>query len=112
MRAISETNRRRAIQQKYNEEHGITPKTIKKAVRSVFDIVSDSGKTSGKASAGSSGVDVVKLINEGEASGSKEDISKLIEKLTSEMTKAAKDLDFERAAEIRDIIIELKGNKK
>ena len=115
MNAVSETNRRRAIQKKFNEEHNITPRTIKKAVRDVFDIVAESskeassGKGRGKAS---KGIDPARLVNEGVSGGTEEENNKLIDKLTIEMTKAAKDLDFERAAEIRDIIIELKGKKK
>ena len=114
MNAVSETNRRRKIQQEYNEAHGITPITIKKAVRDVFDIVAESskdssGKRRGKASKG--GIDAARLINDGVSGGTEEENKKLIDKLTVEMTKAAKDLDFERAAEIRDIIIELKGKK-
>ena len=115
MNAVSETNRRRDIQKKFNEEHNITPRTIKKAVREVFDIVAESskdtssGKGRGKAS---KGIDPARLVNEGVSGGTEEENNKLIDKLTIEMTKAAKDLDFERAAEIRDIIIELKGKKK
>ena len=115
MNAVSETNRRRDIQKKFNEEHNITPRTIKKAVRDVFDIVAESskdtssGKGRGKAS---KGIDPARLVNEGVSGGTEEENNKLIDKLTIEMTKAAKDLDFERAAEIRDIIIELKGKKK
>ncbi|MBR3143348.1 MAG: UvrB/UvrC motif-containing protein, partial [Clostridiales bacterium] len=115
MNAVSETNRRRKIQQEYNEAHGITPKTIKKAVRDVFDIVAENSRdSSGKGrdkSLKKGGIDPARLINEGVSSGTEEENRKLIEKLTVEMTKAAKDLDFERAAEIRDIIIELKGKK-
>ena len=70
----------------------------------------DSGKGRGKGSK-SGGIDAARLINEGVSGGTEEENKKLIEKLTVEMTKAAKDLDFERAAEIRDIIIELKGKK-
>lgn len=115
MNAVSETNRRRKIQEEYNRVNGITPKTIKKAVRDVFDIVSENSKESGgrgrgKGSKGG-GIDAAKLINEGVSGGTEEENKKLIEKLTIEMTKAAKDLDFEKAAEIRDIIIELKGKK-
>ena len=115
MNAVSETNRRRKIQQEYNRVNNITPRTIKKAVRDVFDIVAESSKDSsgrsrGKGSKGG-GIDAAKLINEGVSNGTEEENKKLIEKLTVEMTKAAKDLDFERAAEIRDIIIELKGKK-
>ena len=69
-----------------------------------------SGKGRGKSSKGG-GIDAAKLINEGVSGGTEEENNKLIDKLTIEMTKAAKDLDFERAAEIRDIIIELKGKK-
>lgn len=115
MNAVSETNRRRKIQEEYNRVNGITPKTIKKAVRDIFDIVSENSKESGgrgrgKGSKGG-GIDAAKLINEGVSGGTEEENKKLIEKLTIEMTKAAKDLDFEKAAEIRDIIIELKGKK-
>ncbi|MCR4557058.1 MAG: excinuclease ABC subunit UvrB [Saccharofermentans sp.] len=117
MNAVSETNRRRKIQQEYNEANGIVPKTIKKAVRDVFDIVAENskdssgGKGKGKSSA-RGGIDPARLINDGVSGGTEEENKKLIDKLTVEMTKAAKDLDFERAAEIRDIIIELKGKKK
>ena len=114
MNAVSETNRRRDIQKKYNEENNITPRTVKKAVRDVFDIVSEnskdsSGKGRGKSKGG--GIDAARLINEGVSGGTEEENNKLIEKLTIEMTKAAKELDFERAAEIRDVIIGLKGKK-
>ena len=114
MNAVSETNRRRKIQEEYNKVHNITPRTVKKAVRDIFDIVAENSKDSGSKGRGKSakgGIDPTKLINEGVSSGSEEDNNKLIDKLTIEMTKAAKDLDFERAAEIRDIIIELKGKK-
>ncbi|MBR4914741.1 MAG: excinuclease ABC subunit UvrB [Clostridiales bacterium] len=115
MNAVSETNRRRKIQQEYNRVNNITPRTIKKAIRDVFDIVAESSKDSGGRSRGKGskggGIDAAKLINEGVSNGTAEENIKLIEKLTVEMTKAAKDLDFERAAEIRDIIIELKGKK-
>ena len=104
MAAVSETNRRREIQKAYNEEHGIVPRTIIKSVRDVFDIVSDSAKEE-KISK----LDVKDLINKGKASVDKEDREKLIKKLTSEMKKAAHDLEFEKAAEIRDVIISLKG---
>ena len=113
MNAVGETNRRRAIQQEYNEKHGITPHTVKKAVRDVFDIVAksceeSSSKTRGK---GKAKADPVRIISNGEFAGSSEDKDKLINKLTREMEQAAKDLEFEKAAEIRDIIIELKGTR-
>ena len=113
MNAVGETNRRRVIQQEYNEKHGITPHTVKKAVRDVFDIVAksceeSSSKTRGK---GKAKADPVRIISSGEFAGSSEDKDKLINKLTREMEQAAKDLEFEKAAEIRDIIIELKGTR-
>ena len=113
MNAVSETNRRRTIQQEYNRVNNITPKTIKKAVRDVFDIVAENSKESGSKGKGprGGGIDAARLINDGVSGGTEEENNKLIEKLTVEMTKAAKELDFERAAEIRDIIIELKGKK-
>ncbi len=106
MNAVSETNRRRDIQMKYNEEHGIVPKTIIKKVNNVFDFIEDASKDSkGKAS-----VDVKKVVATGKIdSNNPEDKEKMIERLTKEMKNAAKELDFEKAAELRDVIIMLKG---
>ncbi|MBR4279162.1 MAG: excinuclease ABC subunit UvrB [Clostridia bacterium] len=87
-RAIDETNRRRRIQQAYNEKHGITPKTIVKDIRAPIEITSKK--------------EAEKL--EKNKNMSKEDKKKLIDKLTAEMKRAAKDLDFETAAFIRDKI--------
>ena len=122
MNAVGETNRRREIQQKFNEEHGIVPKTVKKEIRDVFEIVAESaGQTGGKSGKGtrssasskkSTGIDPESLINDGVTGGTREDKDKMIEKLTREMEKAAKSLEFEKAAELRDIIIELKGMKQ
>lgn len=122
MNAVGETNRRREIQQKFNKEHGIVPKTVKKEIRDVFEIVAESaGQTGGKAGKGtrssasakkSTGIDPESLINDGVTGGTREDKDKMIEKLTREMEKAAKSLEFEKAAELRDIIIELKGMKQ
>ena len=113
MNAVSETNRRRSIQKKFNEEHGIVPKTIKKAVRDVFDIVAGNAeKVLSKSSSGKrGGIDPVRLVNEGVSGGTAEENEKPIARLTVEMTNAARDLEFEKAAELRDIIIELKGKK-
>src|SRR5574344_53222 len=111
MNAVSETNRRREIQRRFNQEHGIVPKTIKKAVRDVFDIVAQSASSSSdrKGSASSSGrkgsrtsskgdtIDPVRLINEGVTGGSEEDKNRMIDKLSHEMEVAAKALDFEKA---------------
>lgn len=104
MKAVSETNRRRDIQQKYNEEHGIIPKTIKKDIRNIFEIVNDSAKDNKVKK-----LDVKKLVNTGDTSKvSEEDKNKMVERLTAEMKKAAKELDFEKAAELRDVIISLR----
>ena len=94
-RAISETERRRSIQQKYNEEHGIIPHTIKKDVRAVIEIASS------------------KEIN---AAKSKKNMSakqkeELVARLTTEMKKAASQLDFERAAYLRDSIAKIKNTE-
>ena len=93
--AIEETKRRREIQMKYNEENGITPQTIKKAVR---DLISISKK-----------VDTSELQMEKDPeSMSKEELEKLIGSITKKMKKAAAELNFELAAELRDKLIELK----
>lgn len=85
-RAINETRRRRGIQQAYNEKHGITPKTIVKEIRAPLEITvkKDGGK--------------------GEHELTPEAKKKLIDRLTAEMKRAAKDLDFETAAALRDRI--------
>ena len=93
--AMDETARRRAIQQAYNEEHGITPTTIKKAVRDLISITKEAEKTS------------MKLEKEPESMNA-EEIRKLIEKVEKQMRRAAADLDFETAANLRDQMLELK----
>ncbi len=94
--AIDETERRRALQQKYNDEHGITPTTIRKAVR---DLIS-TGLTVDEAGGRSAKINV-------DAMNQKE-LKKEIEKLTKKMNRAAVELEFEKAAEYRDQITELK----
>ena len=93
--AIEETNRRRKIQQQYNEEHGITPETIHKAVRDLITI----SRAAEKAT--------VTLEKDPESMSAKE-LAQLIGKLNKEMRKAASELNFEAAAELRDRIVELK----
>ncbi len=94
-KAIDETNRRRSIQMKYNEEHGITPQTIKKAVR---DLISISKKVAAEE---------LRLEKDPESMSEKE-LTKLIKELEKKMKKAAAELNFEAAAELRDKLIELK----
>ena len=90
---IKETNRRRNIQEKYNEEHNITPKTIIKEIR---EVVSNEIKDNG-------GKEKTKM--------SKKDKALLMQSIETQMNEAAKNLDFERAMELRDILFEMKSNK-
>lgn len=94
-KAISETNRRREIQQKYNEEHGITPTTIKKAVRDLISISKEIAKEEMR-------------FEKDPESMSKEELKKLMDKIEKQMRKAAAELDFESAAELRDKLIDIK----
>ncbi len=93
--AIDETNRRRAIQMKYNEENGITPQTIQKAVRDLIAVTREVAEETAKLSKDPESMD-------------KEELASLIEKVEKQMRKAAADLNFESAAELRDELIELK----
>lgn len=90
--AIDETARRRSIQMKYNEEHGITPKTVIKEIREIITNNKEIDKEPQK-------------LNKAETKN-------LIKNIEEEMKKAASELDFERAMELRDILFELKENKK
>ena len=92
--AIDETQRRREIQMRYNEEHGITPKTI----QSVRDLISISKKVAAEE---------MRLEKDPESMSQKE-LEKLIADLTKQMKKAAAELNFEAAAELRDKLVELK----
>jgi excinuclease ABC subunit B len=92
-RAIDETNRRRKIQQAYNRVHNITPETIQKEITQVFDFSSEQED---------SGAD--RIAETVAAYKSLEDIDSIISSLKKEMARAAKELEFERAAEIRDEI--------
>ncbi|MBQ7031467.1 MAG: excinuclease ABC subunit UvrB [Bacilli bacterium] len=88
--SIEETNRRREIQDKYNKENGITPRTIIKDIKEVISNQVDKKETKKKLS--------------------KKETINMIEKIEEEMRKAAKELDFERAMELRDVLFELKGD--
>ena len=92
--AIDETARRRNIQEQYNKEHGIIPKTIIKEIRDLISNVDEEGNAKSKK-------DLSKM--------SKKEKEKSIELLEQEMKDAAKHLDFERAMELRDIIFEMKS---
>ena len=96
-RAIDETERRRKIQQKYNEDHGIIPHTIEKEVRDVIDIASSKE---------------IKDAKSKKKTMSQSQKENLIARMTKEMKKAASELDFERAAYLRDSIAQIKNSEK
>ena len=96
-RAIDETLRRRELQEAYNKEHGITPRTIKKAVRDLISISKEVAKTQ-------------KKLEKDMESMSRKELEELIGKVQKQMKAAAADLNFEMAAELRDQMIELKKN--
>ena len=90
MRAISETERRRAIQQAYNEEHGITPESVRNAVHQ--------------------GLEITKKVEESApAAMSEDEVAALVKQLEEQMLSAARERDFERAAKLRDQMLSLRG---
>ena len=93
--AINETNRRRSIQQAYNKEHNIVPKTIIKELKEPITLTSKE--------------DFIKDYTSKDKKLAKKSIEELIVSLTKDMKEAAKNLDFEQAANLRDIILELKA---
>jgi len=97
--AIDETNRRREIQEAFNEKYNITPTTIKKDVRELIraTVAAEDDETYESEEK----VDISKLT--------KKEKDKVIENMEKEMRQAAKELNFERATELRDIIFELKA---
>jgi excinuclease ABC subunit B len=97
--AISENNRRRAVQTEYNKKHGITPKTIEKSIRAIIEATKVAEEKD--------------LYYESRSASelTKKELLGLIKKLETEMNDAAKNLQFERAAELRDKIFELKLRK-
>ena len=90
-RAIQETNRRREIQMRYNEEHNITPQSIKKAVHDVIEISSKAKNTTGGMS--------------------EYELEERIAILTEQMKQAAQELEFEQAAKLRDELYRLQGKE-
>nr|WP_294662783.1 excinuclease ABC subunit UvrB [uncultured Blautia sp.] len=96
-KAIQETERRRGIQEAYNKEHGITPTTIKKAVRDLITVSKAVAETEAK-------------LKKDPESMNRKELTKLITKVEKQMREAAASLNFEQAAELRDKMIELKKN--
>ena len=96
-KAIQETERRRSIQEAYNKEHGITPTTIKKAVRDLITVSKAVAETEAK-------------LKKDPESMNRKEFTKLITKVEKQMREAAASLNFEQAAELRDKMIELKKN--
>ncbi|SDX29280.1 excinuclease ABC subunit UvrB [Paenibacillus sp. CF384] len=96
-KAIEETNRRRTIQIAYNEKHGVTPTTIRKKVHDIIEAT----KSADQKNDFLSGIGVEKM--------SKKERQSLLQRLEAEMKEAAKSLQFERAAELRDALLELKA---
>ena len=96
-KAIQETERRRSIQEAYNKEHGITPTTIKKAVRDLITVSKVVAETEAK-------------LKKDPESMNRKELTKLITKVEKQMREAAASLNFEQAAELRDKMIELKKN--
>lgn len=94
-KAISETNRRRAIQQQYNDEHGITPTTIRKAVRDLISISRAAEVDDGDA------------LKKDYESMNKKELEKVVKEITKNMHKAAAELNFEEAARLRDRMVEI-----
>jgi len=92
MRAISETERRRAIQQAYNEANGITPESVRNAVHQVLEITK-------------------KVEESAPAPMTEDEVAALARQLEEQMLAAAKELDFERAAKLRDQMLSLRGEK-
>ena len=97
--ALEETSRRREIQMKYNEEHGITPQTIKKAVRDLISISKEIAREEMQ-------------VEKDPESMSRKELEKLIAEVQKKMQRAAADLNFEAAAELRDKMVELKKKRQ
>jgi excinuclease ABC subunit B len=101
--AIDETNRRRAIQDKYNKDHGIEPRSIEKGIRDALEVTTLVAEKS-------RGYDLLRRNAGADGIGNvgPEGIMRMIEKLTDDMKAAAKNLEFEKAAELRDQVAELR----
>lgn len=97
--AIDETRRRRAIQMKYNEDHGIEPQTVRKAISNIIGYVTEgsAGKTA-------------EQVNQELAELSREEVLRIISSMEDEMAEASKNMDFEQAAQIRDQVVKLRAS--
>ena len=97
--AIDETRRRRAIQMKYNEDHGIEPQTVRKAISNIIGYVTEgsAGKTA-------------EWVNQELAELSREEVLRIISSMEDEMAEASKNMDFEQAAQIRDQVVKLRAS--
>src|SRR5699024_11798440 len=100
-KAINETNSRRTIQKAFNEEHGITPQTIKKDVRELIQATYVAEEVEELTTKDDERIPISQLP--------KKERAKVIENLEVEMKEAARNLEFERATELRDIILEMKA---
>ena len=113
-KAIDETERRRAIQEAYNKEHGITPTTIKKAVRDLIAVSKAVAETEVRLQKDpeptEEPTEEPKKLEKDPESMNRKELTKLIAKVEKQMRAAAADLNFEQAAELRDKMIELKKN--
>ena len=96
-KAIAETRRRRAIQMAYNEEHGITPQTIRKKVSDIMGSVAEISNTTAEQ------------VNKELASLSREEVLRVISNMEDDMAAASREMDFERAASLRDQVVQLKA---
>ena len=97
--AIDETRRRRAIQMKYNEDHGIEPQTVRKAISNIIGYV-----TEGSADK------TAEQVNQELAELSREEVLRIISSMEDEMAEASKNMDFEQAAQIRDQVVKLRAS--
>ena len=97
--AIDETRRRRAIQMKYNEDHGIEPQTVRKAISNIIGYVTE----------GSAGR-TAEQVNQELAELSREEVLRIISSMEDEMAEASKNMDFEQAAQIRDQVVKLRAS--